>query len=117
MLLALHQQIGVYFYRNNFYDKAIEEYLKAVKNYELLNINDKTIEFPEQVVFAVLVLMLSIASENVTEMDVETEVMLSEFDGEVEITVGRVVSISNGMIPSVADTFDASSVTVIVQLV
>ena len=48
--------------------------------------------------------MLSIASENVTETDEEAEVMLSVFDGEVEVTVGRVVSISNGMIPSVADT-------------
>ena len=70
---------------------------------------------PEQLVF-VLVLTLSIASENVTEMDVETEVMLSEFDGEVEITVGRVVSISNKPIVSVCDEFDALSITVIVQV-
>ena len=45
--------------------------------------------------------MLSISSENVTEMDEDGEVMLAEFDGEVDITVGAVVSISNGMIPSV----------------
>ena len=82
----------------------------------LKSFDDKTIEFPEQVVFAVLVLMLSIASENVTEMDEETEVMLSEFDGEVEVTVGAVVSIVNELILSVTASFDASSVTVIVQL-
>ena len=71
---------------------------------------------PEQVVPDVLVLTLSIASENVTEMDVETEVMLSEFDGEVEVTVGAVVSISNKLIVSVCDEFDALSITVIVQV-
>ena len=60
--------------------------------------------------------MLSIASENVTEMDEDGEVMLSEFDGEVEVTVGRVVSISNKLIVSVCDEFDALSITVIVQV-
>ena len=64
----------------------------------------------------VLVLMLSIGSENVTEMDEDGEVMLSEFDGEVEITVGRTVSIENGTIVSVTESFDALSVTVMVQL-
>ena len=64
----------------------------------------------------VLVLMLSIDSENVTEMDEDGEVMLSEFDGEVEVTVGRVVSISNKLIVSVCDEFDALSITVIVQV-
>ena len=64
----------------------------------------------------VLVLMLSIGSENVTEMDEDGEVMLSEFDGEVEITVGRTVSIENGPIVSVTESFDALSVTVMVQL-
>ena len=64
----------------------------------------------------VLVLMLSIGSENVTEMDEDGEVMLSEFDGEVEVTVGRVVSISNKLIVSVCDEFDALSITVIVQV-
>ena len=59
--------------------------------------------------------MLSIGSENVTEMDEEVEVMLSELDGEVDITVGRVKSISNDLIPIVTE-FDALSVTVIVQL-
>ena len=64
----------------------------------------------------VLVVMLSIDSEKVTEMDEEAEVKLSELDGEVEVTVGAVVSIVNGRILSVTDAFDALSVTVIVQL-
>ena len=81
-----------------------------------LSVGD-TCRAPEQVVFDVLVLMLSIASENLTEMDEEGEVMLSEFDGEVEITVGAVVSISNKPIFSVTDGFDALSVTVIKQSV
>ena len=75
-----------------------------------------TCRAPEQVVLDVLVLMLSIASENLTEMDEEGEVMLSEFDGEVEITVGAVVSIVNELILSVTAEFDALSLTVIVQL-
>ena len=75
-----------------------------------------TCRAPEQVVFDVLVLMLSIGSENLTEMDEDGEVMLSEFDGEVEVTVGRVVSITNLLIPIVTG-FDALSVTVIVQVV
>ena len=61
--------------------------------------------------------MLSIFSENLTEMDEDGEVMVSEFDGEVEITVGAVVSISNKLIFSVTDGFDALSVTVILQSV
>ena len=65
----------------------------------------------------VLVLMLSIGSENVTEMDEETEVMLSELDGEVEVTVGRTVSIENEPILSMTDAFVALSLTVIVQSV
>ena len=60
--------------------------------------------------------MLSIGSENVTEMDEDGEVTLSEFDGEVEVTVGRVVSILNELIFSVTASFPAGSVTVIVQL-
>ena len=65
----------------------------------------------------VLVLMLSIGSENVTEMDEDGEVMLSEFDGEVEVTVGAVVSILKKLILSVTESFDALSLTVIVQSV
>ena len=61
--------------------------------------------------------MLSIDSENVTEMDEDGEVMLSEFDGEVEVTVGAVVSISKKLILSVTESFDALSLTVIVQSV
>ena len=75
-----------------------------------------TCRAPEQVVFDVLVLMLSIASENLTKMGEVGVVTLSEFDGEVEVTVGRVVSISNLLIPIVTG-FDALSVTVIVQVV
>ncbi len=60
--------------------------------------------------------MLSIASENVTETDEEAEVSLSVFDGEVDVTVGAVVSISNKLIVSVCDEFDALSITVIVQV-
>ena len=63
-----------------------------------------------------LVETLSITSENVTEMDVETEVMLSEFDGEVESTVGAVVSISNKPIVSVCDEFDALSIMMNTQI-
>ena len=61
--------------------------------------------------------MLSIFSENVTEMDEDGEVMLSEFDGEVEVTVGAVVSISKKLILSVTESLDALSLTVIVQSV
>ena len=61
--------------------------------------------------------MLSIGSENVTEMDEDGEVMLSEFDGEVEVTVGAVVSISKKLILSVTESLDALSLTVIVQSV
>ena len=61
--------------------------------------------------------MLSICSENVTEMDEDGEVMLSEFDGEVEVTVGAVVSILKKLILSVTESFDALSLTVIVQSV
>ena len=64
----------------------------------------------------VLVLMLSIDSENVTEMDEVGEIMLSEFDGEVEVTVGAVVSILNKPIFSSPDEFDALSITLIIQV-
>ena len=80
-----------------------------------LSIGD-TCRAPEQVVLDVLVLMLSIASENVTEMDEDGEVMLSEFDGEVDVTVGAVVSIVNEPIFILADEFDALSITLIIQV-
>ena len=59
--------------------------------------------------------MLSISSENVTEMDEDGEVMVSEFEGEVEVTVGAVVSITKELIFSVTAAFDALSVTVNLQ--
>ena len=80
-----------------------------------LSVGD-TCRAPEQVVFDVLVLMLSIASENLTEIDDDVEVMISELDGVVEITVGAVVSIVNELTLSVTAAFDALSVTVMVQL-
>ena len=51
------------------------------------------------------------------EMDEETEELLSVFDGEVEITFGATVSIVNELIVSVTESFDALSLTVIVQSV
>ena len=39
--------------------------------------------------------VLSIASENVTEIDEDTEIDVYELNGEVEETVGAVVSITN----------------------
>ena len=59
--------------------------------------------------------MLSIDSENVTEMDEDGEVMVAEFDGEVDLTVGAVVSIVKELIFNVTAAFDASSVTVNLQ--
>ena len=70
---------------------------------------------PEQLVPDVLVVMLSISSENVTEIEAEIEVKLSKSAGEVEDKVGAVVSIVNELIVSVTESFDALSVTVIVQ--
>ena len=69
---------------------------------------------PEHVVPDVVVLMLSISSENSTEMDVEIEVKLSKSAGDVEDKVGAVVSTTNELIFSVT-VFDALSVTVRVQ--
>jgi hypothetical protein len=69
---------------------------------------------PEQLVPDVVVLMLSISSENSTSIDVEIEVKLSESAGDVEDKVGAVVSIINELILSVT-SFDALSVTVRVQ--
>ena len=69
---------------------------------------------PEQLVPEVLVVMLSISSENSTEMDVEIEVKLSKSAGDVEDKVGAVVSITNELIFRVTG-FVALSSTVIVQ--
>jgi hypothetical protein len=72
---------------------------------------------PEQVVFEVLVVteVVSNASEKVTEMlsVIETPLWLSE--GEIEETVGAVVSTMKDVIVRVLLTFPAESVTLIVQ--
>ena len=69
---------------------------------------------PEQLVPDELLLMLSISSENVTVIEPEIEVKLSKSAGDVEETVGAVVSISNELIFSVTG-FVALSESVIVQ--
>ena len=76
---------------------------------------EDTCKAPEQLVPEVLLVMLSISSENVTVIELEREVKLSKSAGDVEETVGAVVSISNELIFSVT-AFVALSVTVIVQL-
>jgi hypothetical protein len=58
--------------------------------------------------------VLSIASENVTEIDEDTEIDVYELNGEVEETVGAVVSITNELIFNVTLLLELS-VTVIVQ--
>ena len=74
---------------------------------------------PEHVVFEVLVVteVLSIISENVTEMDEvkkDAEMLLSA--GEVEETVGAVLSIVKEVRVIVFPALPAESVTVTVQL-
>ena len=75
---------------------------------------EDTCKAPEQLVPEVLLVMLSISSENVTVIEPEREVKLSKSAGEVEETVGAVVSISNELIFSVTG-FVALSERVIVQ--
>tara|TARA_B110000438_G_C15318025_1_gene438268 strand:+ start:247 stop:492 length:246 start_codon:yes stop_codon:yes gene_type:complete len=79
-------------------------------------LSDDTPKVPEQEVLSVLVVteVLSIASENVTEMLllIDTPVWLSV--GDIEDTVGAVVSITNELIFRVT-LFPAESVTIIVQ--
>ena len=72
---------------------------------------------PEQVVFEVFAVTeeLSIDSEKVTEMVEPIETDDAELDGEVELTVGAVVSTMNDVIVRVLLVFPAESVTVIVQ--
>ena len=57
--------------------------------------------------------VVSIGSENVTEIDVLVETEVSPLDGEVEETVGAVVSATISVIESEAleDTFPAASFT------
>ena len=84
---------------------------------QVLKLLEDNCKAPEQLVSDDLLLMLSISSENVTEMGEDGEVMVAEFDGEVEVTIGAVVSISKKLILSVTESFDALSLTVIVQSV
>ena len=72
---------------------------------------------PEQVVFEVFAVTeeLSIDSEKVTEMVEPIETDDAESDGEVELTVGEVVSTVKEVIVNVLLTFPAESVTVMVQ--
>ena len=80
--------------------------------------SDDNANDPEQVVFEVFVVteVLSIASEKVTEMLslIETPLWLSV--GEIEETVGAVVSTIKGSIDQVTLPFPAESVTLNVQL-
>ena len=75
---------------------------------------EDTCKAPEQLVSDELLLMLSISSENVTVTEPVIEVKLSKSAGDVEETVGAVVSISNELIFSVTG-FVALSESVIVQ--
>ena len=72
---------------------------------------------PEQVEFEVFAVTeeLSIDSEKVTEMVEPIETDDAESDGEVELTVGEVVSTVKEVIVNVLLTFPAESVTVMVQ--
>ena len=61
---------------------------------QVLKLSEETWSVPEQEVFAVFVVIveLSISSEKVTEMDESLSASVSESAGEVEETVGAVVS-------------------------
>ena len=60
-----------------------------------LKLSDETWNVPVQELFEVFVVIeeVSIDSENVTEIDVLVETEVSPLDGEVEETVGGVVSV------------------------
>ena len=85
--------------------------------HELKLFEDNCID-SEQVVFEVFAVTeeLSIDSEKVTEIVVPIETDDAESDGEVELTVGEVVSTTNEFIVKELLTFPEESVTVIVQL-
>ena len=85
--------------------------------HELKLLDDNCID-PEQVVLEVFAVTeeLSIDSEKVTEMVEPIETDDAESDGEVELTVGAVVSTVKEVIVSILLTFPAESVTTIVQL-
>ena len=84
--------------------------------HELKLFEDNCID-PEQVVLEVFAVTeeLSIDSEKVTEMVEPIETDDAESDGEVELTVGEVVSTVKEVIVNVLLTFPAESVTVMVQ--
>ena len=84
--------------------------------HELKLFEDNCID-SEQVVFEVFAVTeeLSIDSEKVTEIVVPIETDDAESDGEVELTVGAVVSTVNDVIVSELLIFPAESETVIVQ--
>ena len=60
----------------------------------MLKLSDETCSVPEQVVFAVFVVMVvvSIAFENVTTIEESMATGFAESTGEIEETVGAVVS-------------------------
>ena len=61
---------------------------------QVLKLSEDTCKVPEQLVSEILVVIevLSIASEKVTEMVESMDTVVSESDGEVEETVGTVLS-------------------------
>ena len=67
---------------------------------QVLKLSEDTLKVPEQVVLSVLVVteVLSIASENVTEMLSLSETPLWLSVGEIEETVGAVVSITMALL-------------------
>jgi hypothetical protein len=81
-------------------------------------LSEDTPKVPEQEALSVLVVteVLSIASENITEMLslIDTELWLSV--GDIEDTVGAVVSITKEVVAKVLLTLLELSVTVMVQL-
>ena len=84
--------------------------------HELKLFEDNCID-SEQVVLEVFAVTeeLSIDSEKVTEMVEPIEIDDAESDGEVELTVGEVVSTTNELIVKELLAFPAESVTLIVQ--
>ena len=84
--------------------------------HELKLFEDNCID-SEQVVLEVFAVTeeLSIDSEKVTEMVEPIETDDAESDGEVELTVGEVVSTTNELIVKELLAFPTESVTVIVQ--
>ena len=84
---------------------------------QLLKLSEDNWIVPVQVVLDEFVVIkeVSIDSEKVTEIVVPIETDDAESDGEVELTVGVVVSTTNEFIVKELLAFPAESVTVIVQ--